>query len=230
MAVRRREHLGIASMVLTATLAAGCTTSGLPSDEGSSSSHSSHSSHGKAAKGDESTARKELAKLKIAAAGSMSSYDPGPVRHAVEGRRPQRLRHPQRHPRARPGQRAQAQRCVVIAGDLHDPYSGKDIDFVKARASEVQIDHIFPLGLAWRMGASQWSADRRAELANDRDNLLAVWGRPNAQKRDKGPAEWQPEKTYQCTYAEKFIAVADEYELSVTDADHSELKDMLDAC
>ena len=94
----------------------------------------------------------------------------------------------------------------------------------------VQIDHIFPLGLAWQMGASHWTKDKRTQLANDRDNLIAVSGRPNEQKGDKGPAEWQPPKSFECTYAEKFIAVADEYGLTVTKADHSELTTMLDTC
>jgi hypothetical protein len=80
------------------------------------------------------------------------------------------------------------------------------------------------------MGADHWTKDNRTELANDRDNLLAVTARPNEQKSDKGPSEWQPPKAFQCIYAEKFIGVADEYHLYVTHADHTELGDMLDTC
>jgi hypothetical protein len=121
-------------------------------------------------------------------------------------------------------------RCVVLSGRLHDPYSGKDITFAKSDAAEVQIDHLYPLALAWRMGAEEWTEGKREEFANDRDNLLAVWARPNQQKSDSGPAEWQPRKSYQCTYSVKFIEVATEYDLSITRADRAALGDMLDTC
>lgn len=121
-------------------------------------------------------------------------------------------------------------RCVVVAGRLDDPYTGKNITFSKSRATEVQIDHIYPLGLAWRMGADGWAADKREKFANDTGNLLAVWGRPNQQKSDSGPGEWKPQKSYQCTYAIKFVAVAAEYDLPVTRADHTALEDFLTRC
>ncbi|XRQ06128.1 HNH endonuclease family protein [Actinomadura welshii] len=120
--------------------------------------------------------------------------------------------------------------CVVMSGRLRDPYSGKEITFAKEDAAEVQIDHIYPLALAWRMGASRWSEDEREEFANDHDNLLAVWGVPNRQKSDSGPGEWKPRKSYQCTYAIKYIAVAAEYSLPVTRADHAALEDFLSRC
>ncbi|MGI8328571.1 HNH endonuclease family protein [Actinomadura scrupuli] len=121
-------------------------------------------------------------------------------------------------------------RCVVIGGELQDPYTGKAIHFVKADASEVQIDHVYPLALAWRDGAKSWPETEREQFANDPGNLLAVWGRPNQQKSDKGPAEWKPQKSFQCTYAVKFIGVADKYKLSVTSADHDALQDFLALC
>ncbi|WP_262403248.1 HNH endonuclease family protein [Actinomadura sp. CNU-125] len=94
----------------------------------------------------------------------------------------------------------------------------------------MQIDHVYPLALAWRMGASGWPEDRRERFANDHANLLAVWGVPNGQKGDSGPAEWQPRKPYQCEYATKYIAVADEYSLPVTSADRRTLGGFLDRC
>lgn len=120
--------------------------------------------------------------------------------------------------------------CVVIAGTLRDPYSGKTISFAKSDAAEVQIDHIYPLALAWRMGASEWDEDRRERFANDHDNLLAVWGVPNRQKSDSGPSEWKPQKAFQCAYAAKYIAIAKEYTLPVTRADHDALRGFLGRC
>lgn len=120
--------------------------------------------------------------------------------------------------------------CVVLSGRLADPYTGRTITFSKSRATEVQIDHVYPLALAWRMGASRWSEDRRERFANDPDNLLAVWGVPNGQKGDSGPGEWRPQKAYQCAYGVRYIAVAREYGLPVTRADRDALAGFLDRC
>lgn len=121
-------------------------------------------------------------------------------------------------------------RCIVLSGLLHDPYSGKDITFDKSDAAEVQIDHLYPLALAWRMGADDWSEDRREAFANDHDNLLAVWGTPNRQKSDSGPGEWKPQRSFQCAYAVRYVAVAAEYRLPVSRGDHDALAGFLDRC
>ncbi|WP_019632573.1 HNH endonuclease family protein [Actinomadura atramentaria] len=121
-------------------------------------------------------------------------------------------------------------KCKVLSGRLKDPYSGRTIEFTKAKASEVQIDHVYPLALAWRMGASGWPASRRQEFANDLSNLLAVWGPPNREKSDKGPSEWKPQQAYQCAYGVKYVMVADKYVLPVTKADHDALEGFLGRC
>ncbi|TDD39683.1 HNH endonuclease [Actinomadura sp. KC06] len=121
-------------------------------------------------------------------------------------------------------------RCVVLSGRLRDPYTGKEIAFAKRDAAEVQIDHVYPLALAWRMGASRWTEDRRERFANDHGNLLAVWGVPNQQKSDSGPGEWKPRKAFQCTYGVKYIAVAKKYALPITRADHDALQTFLGRC
>jgi hypothetical protein len=120
--------------------------------------------------------------------------------------------------------------CVVVSGRLQDPYTGRTIVFRKSDAAEVQIDHVYPLALAWRMGADRWAEPRREQFANDPDNLLAVWGVPNRQKSDSGPGEWKPQKAYQCTYGVRYVAVAREYGLPVTRADHDALAGFLDRC
>lgn len=232
MSVRRRVGVQVTSMVVSVVVAAGCSGNvGLSGDGPSDSSSSSHgTSSKKHDKGDEATARTELARLKETAAGSMNGYSREKFGTAWKDEdhngcdtRDDILSRDLDDVRKRG-------KCTVISGALDDPYTGKDITFAKSRAIQVQIDHVFPLGLAWQMGAADWSEDKRAQLANDRDNLLAVSARPNEQKSDKGPAEWQPRKAFWCTYAEKFIAVADEYHLGVTHADHDELGDMLDTC
>lgn len=110
--------------------------------------------------------------------------------------------------------------CVVVAMDLHDPYTGKDIAWKKAKASEVQIDHVVPLSYGWQMGASRWSESKREQLANDPLNLLPVEGRANSAKSDSGPAAWlPPDKQIRCAYTVRFAQVALKYEMAVTTAD-----------
>ncbi|WP_413777763.1 HNH endonuclease family protein [Streptomyces sp. AM8-1-1] len=110
--------------------------------------------------------------------------------------------------------------CVVVAMDLYDPYTGKDIAWKKAKAAEVQIDHVVPLSYSWQMGAARWPESKRKQLANDVLNLLPVEGRANSAKSDSGPASWlPPNKKIRCSYAVRFAQVADKYELPVTTAD-----------
>ncbi|MCQ6555620.1 HNH endonuclease family protein [Streptomyces sp. C10-9-1] len=110
--------------------------------------------------------------------------------------------------------------CVVVSMDLHDPYTGKDIAWRKAKAAEVQIDHVVPLSYSWQLGAARWPEDKRRRLANDPLNLLPVDGRENSAKGDSGPASWlPPDRTVRCSYAVRFAQVADAYELPVTGAD-----------
>ncbi|TXL87020.1 HNH endonuclease [Streptomyces sp. IB2014 016-6] len=118
--------------------------------------------------------------------------------------------------------------CVVVAMDLYDPYTGKDIDWKKAKATEVQIDHVVPLSYSWQMGAARWPESKRKQLANDVLNLLPVEGRANSAKRDSGPASWlPPNKKIRCSYAVRFAQVAAKYEMPVTAADR---KTMLTQC
>ncbi|WP_351227933.1 HNH endonuclease family protein [Streptomyces sp. NPDC002133] len=112
--------------------------------------------------------------------------------------------------------------CVVVSMTLHDPYTGKDIAWKKAKATEVQVDHVVPLSYAWQMGAARWDRPKRQRLANDVLNLLPVSGSTNSAKRDSGPASWlPPSKAIRCSYAVRFAQVAEKYELSVTAADKS---------
>ncbi|MEU9581192.1 HNH endonuclease family protein [Streptomyces chilikensis] len=110
--------------------------------------------------------------------------------------------------------------CVVVAMTLADPYTGKEIDWVKADAAEVQIDHVMALSYNWQMGASRWSRDKREAIANDPLNLLPVDGPTNSAKGDSGPAAWvPPDKRIRCAYAVRFAQVSLKYELPVTEAD-----------
>ncbi len=120
--------------------------------------------------------------------------------------------------------------CKVLSGTLHDPYTGATIEFTSEKPQAVQIDHVVPLSLAWRMGASRWDRDTRVEFANDPGNLLASDGPANREKSDSGPGEWQPYEGFQCTYAVLYIDVLYRYDLPVSEQDYEGLSAMLDTC
>jgi hypothetical protein len=122
--------------------------------------------------------------------------------------------------------------CTVLAGALNDPYTGHTVQFHRGvHSSDVQIDHIYPLHRAWLYGASDWKPLRREAFANDRSNLLAVYGPANEAKGDKGPGQWQPPNGgYRCAYAVGYIHVAASYRLPVTSGDRRVLTGMLDVC
>jgi hypothetical protein len=124
-------------------------------------------------------------------------------------------------------------RCVVIAGTLPvEPYTGRRVEFRKAVATKVQIDHLYPLARAWDMGAARWPLQRRVDFANDQAaNLLAVDGPANASKNDAGPGEWLPiNHSYRCTYVLRYLQVARKYALPITAADRNAAQAITRTC
>ena len=110
--------------------------------------------------------------------------------------------------------------CVVTSMTLADPYTGKEIDWAKSRATTVQIDHVMPLSYDWQMGAARWTKGKREDIANDPLNLIPVDGPTNGAKSDSGPASWlPPSKVIRCSYVVRFAQVSLKYELPVTKAD-----------
>lgn len=123
--------------------------------------------------------------------------------------------------------------CIVLTGTLHDPYSGKTIEFTRGQntSTAVQIDHVIPLSDAWQKGAQKWSESKRKEFANDPLNLMAVDGPLNGQKSDSDAATWlPPRKAYRCTYIAKQVDVKSKYEVWVTSAEKTAMEGILDNC
>jgi hypothetical protein len=121
--------------------------------------------------------------------------------------------------------------CVVVAGVVHDPYTGRRLVFAKADAAAVQIDHVVALSDAWQKGAAQWDGSRRLEFANDPLNLLAVDGPTNAQKGDGDAATWlPPQRSYRCRFVARQVAVKAKWRLSVTQAEHDAITRVLARC
>ncbi|WP_136517841.1 HNH endonuclease family protein [Cellulomonas telluris] len=124
------------------------------------------------------------------------------------------------------------QDCVVLAGTLHDVYTGTTIAFERGeRSSEVQVDHVVALADAWQKGAQQWTPEQREAFANDPANLQAVQGRANQQKGAGDAATWlPPEKGYRCVYALRQVHVKHGYGLWVTRAERDALAREIDRC
>lgn len=121
--------------------------------------------------------------------------------------------------------------CVVVSGWLDDPYTGTTVEFVKADAAEVPVDHVVPLAAAWVQGAAAWTDEQREAFANDLGNLLATTRAENSAKGDDTADEWvPPDPAYGCSYATVVITVKDRYALSVTPAEAVALEDLLATC
>lgn len=80
----------------------------------------------------------------------------------------------------------------------------------------MQIDHVVPVAVAWRLGAHTWPWDLRREFYNDPDNLVPALAGINASKGDKSPREWMPQVGRE-SYLEKWRVVCGKYGLSCDD-------------
>jgi len=129
--------------------------------------------------------------------------------------------------------RAGTRNCVVLTGNLADPYSGKAIAFTRGQSTsdDVQIDHVVALSDAWQKGAQGLDATRRTAFANDPLNLLAVDGPLNMQKGDGDAATWlPPNRSYRCAYVARQVAVKVTYQLWMTQAEKNAIATVLSAC
>jgi hypothetical protein len=127
--------------------------------------------------------------------------------------------------------RAGTHGCVVSSGTLADPYTGTTVQFTRADAGEVPIDHVVPLAAAWTQGAAGWTDQKREQFANDLDNLLATDREQNSAKGDSTAEEWvPPDPAYGCSYATVVVTVKQEYGLSVTTAESGALRSLLATC
>jgi hypothetical protein len=121
--------------------------------------------------------------------------------------------------------------CVVLSGVLADPYTGTDIRFARGGGDEVDIDHVVALGNAWATGAFRWDVKKRAALANDPLELLAVDFRSNRQKSDGDAATWLPShRSFRCAYVARQVTVKAKYGLWVTPPEKAAMQRVLAGC
>lgn len=121
--------------------------------------------------------------------------------------------------------------CRVLTGTLLDPYTARSISYVYGDGTLVDVDHVVALGNAWVSGAWRWPIRRRAALATDPMNLLAVDASANRQKGDGDAATWlPPDKAFRCDYVARQVAVKAKFELSVTTAEKEAITRTLRTC
>src|SRR5262245_13941676 len=104
--------------------------------------------------------------------------------------------------------------CHPTSGSWKSPYDGATWN----EPADVDIDHMIPLAEAWRSGASEWTQDQRAGLANDLEHaqLWAVTDNVNQEKGDKDPAEWMPPSAdVSCLYSRAWVDVKFQYKLTI---------------
>jgi hypothetical protein len=117
--------------------------------------------------------------------------------------------------------------CKVTSGSWYDPYT----DQTYSDSQEIDIDHVVPLAEAWRSGASLWDDEQRKRYANHPDVLLSVEDNANQAKGDKGPEAWKPPNEEEwCDYAQRWIQIKAEYDLSVDEEEKAALEQMLGTC
>jgi hypothetical protein len=120
-------------------------------------------------------------------------------------------------------------KCKIGKGAWASPYNNKTY----TDPQKLDIDHLVPLGNAWKSGAKNWTDDQRKQFANDltRPQLIAVDLTDNRAKGDQDPSQWKPpNRGFWCTYATDWVTVKAYWHLTVTALEKSALQDMLGTC
>lgn len=227
----------LAGAAAVLVLASGCSVTELTPTTGGSNAPSSSQSRTseKQIDSNDSIALQHLEALSVKGKAPMTGYDRsqfGPAWKDVDRNgcdtRNDILRRDLRATEFKPGTRG----CVVASGTLDDPYTGRQIAFVRGpQSSKVQIDHVVALGNVWVSGGQKLSQDQKAAIANDPLNLLAVDGPANMQKGDRDASGWLPKnKDFRCSYVARQIAVKGKYGLSVTPSEKQAMVRALSVC
>lgn len=117
--------------------------------------------------------------------------------------------------------------CTNLQGTWIDPYGDGKYD----SASDIDIDHVVPLGDAWATGADSWDTTERTTYANDPLVLVSSDDSLNQSKGDRDPSEWKPPNTdAYCLYATRWVLIKDKYDLWVTSTEKTALNSMLATC
>jgi hypothetical protein len=123
--------------------------------------------------------------------------------------------------------------CYAQSGVLHDPYTGRTIEFTRGpdTSDAVQIDHLVSLSDAWYKGAREWDDQRRRDFANDPRNLLAVGAQVNFDKAFRDATGWlPPNAAFRCEFVARQVDVKAAYGLWVSENEKRAMQDVLGRC
>jgi hypothetical protein len=122
--------------------------------------------------------------------------------------------------------------CAIESGTWTLPYTGSTVTLTKTQiSSQIQIDHVVPLGEAWASGASAWTSTQRRDYAFDPLVVLSASSKANEEKSDDDVAQWTPPlASADCGYAIRWVDIKSKYQLSVDQAEHDKLASMLAGC
>ncbi|GAB3547331.1 hypothetical protein J2S53_003020 [Actinopolyspora lacussalsi] len=212
--------LRTATAVLPVLVALGCATL-TPTEE-------TESSAGPPGAPDTARAEEMLADLRTAPEGSMDGYDRDEFPHwgKAEGENC----NVRERVLIRDGENVRTgSDCYPTSGTWDSPYD----DGSWSDPSDLDIDHMVPLAAAWRSGASDWTQRKRERFANDLSGpqLLAVTDNVNQSKGDDTPDEWlPPDESFHCEYVRSWIGTKHNWDLTVTGAERTTLRGVLDGC
>lgn len=120
--------------------------------------------------------------------------------------------------------------CKVKSGVWLCLYTGS----IYTDPSDLDIDHLVPLGNANASGGYVWEPSRKKEYANFLDSayhLIAVSKSANRSKQDKSPDQWMPSfAPYQCPYLRYWVSIKAQWELRMTAAESTFIASKLQDC
>ncbi|GGL05273.1 hypothetical protein GCM10007382_26470 [Salinibacterium xinjiangense] len=117
--------------------------------------------------------------------------------------------------------------CSISNGSWLSYYDGA----TWTNPSDVDVDHMVPLGEAWKSGASAWTSSQRQAFANDLGldvSLEAVTDNVNSSKGDRDPGAWLPPlSNVHCQYATNWVLVKYRWNLAVDSNERAALQSII---
>ena len=103
-----------------------------------------------------------------------------------------------------------------------DPYTGTTI----TDKSDIEYDHLIPLGYVQEHGADTWTNTQKNEYAFNINNGIPASKTQNRIKSDRGPSKYMP-KVNQKEYCYTWLIIASKYHITLDKADMDTIKSVL---
>jgi hypothetical protein len=116
--------------------------------------------------------------------------------------------------------------CTVRTGLWLDEYTGETYNV----ATRMDVDHIIPRMYAHIHGGDRWPPNKKLQFANDPMNMVLVGRDEIRRKRDRGPNRYLPREEFQCEYVRLWQAIADKYDLQISNSDRGAINRVLEDC